>query len=61
MRAERFTCDRCLDPFSEADCHPDCTPEGEDWSEYCISCREFKRKWFDIEAALETEHEELVA
>lgn len=38
-------CDRCLTPFTEADCHPDCTPEGEDWSELCPSCRAWRWKY----------------
>jgi hypothetical protein len=35
-------CDRCLTPFSEADCSPDLTPPGEDWSQFCAACRERK-------------------
>lgn len=39
-------CDRCLTPFTQADCHPDCTPPGEDWSEYCPSCRDRRLKYY---------------
>ena len=44
-------CDRCLTPFTEADCWPDITPPGEDWSEFCPSCRERKLKFY-LETAL---------
>jgi hypothetical protein len=43
-------CDRCLPPFREADCSPDLTPPGEDWSEFCPSCRDRKLKFY-LEAA----------
>ena len=43
-------CDRCLTPFSQADCSPDITPPGEDWSELCPSCRERKLKFYQLEA-----------
>ena len=43
-------CDRCLTPFTEADCWPDVTPPGEDWSEFCPSCRERKLKFYLEEA-----------
>jgi hypothetical protein len=49
-------CDRCLTPFREMDCHPDCTPQGMDWSEFCPSCRERKLHFYMIEN--EAEHEE---
>jgi hypothetical protein len=42
-------CDRCLTPFTEADCWPDITPPAEDWSEFCPSCHERKLK-FHLEA-----------
>src|SRR4051794_23406359 len=42
----RLYCDRCLTPFNEADCWPDITPPGEDWSEFCPSCREWKPKFY---------------
>ena len=42
----RLYCDRCLNPFTEADCWPDVTPPGEDWSELCPSCRERKLKFY---------------
>ena len=46
----RLYCDRCLNPFTEADCWPDVTPPGEDWSEPCPSCRERKLKFYQLEA-----------
>ena len=50
----RSYCDRCLNPFTEADCWPDVTPPGEDWSEFCPSCRERKLKFY-LEAQAEAD------
>ena len=51
-------CDRCLTPFTQADCWPDITPPGEDWSEFCPSCRELKLK-FHLEAEADRAFHEL--
>ena len=43
-------CDGCLTPFREADCSPNLTPPGDDWSDFCASCRERKLKYYLEEA-----------
>lgn len=44
-----YFCDRCLDPFHSYDCDPAIVPDGEDWSELCPACQDWKLRCRELD------------